>query len=312
MLLVTLHGGKPGAHPHRNNVHAYDKDGNLMSPSVLDDTDGVILDELRSIRLFGKFLYVVNANKNQNSVFCYEGSGTRYRFAGTLVSPSTCKGVLHPFDLVFDTAGHSYLSSQDTNLVTRLSVSADGKAGAPAPLPAGLPSGGTFLPGTFVGSNTANLCGLHTTAVPSPAGLTYTADGLKKHSVRGLAWNNNALYVVDQPAGRVKVYDREGRLLGQSNKVETPVHLTLHNGDLYVTGANSILKATLPDPPGDFALSTIPGVKVKNASGMAFTDKGNVYIASRTENTILKFDADFRPMEFHCALPDNPEFILHV
>jgi hypothetical protein len=30
MLFVTLHGGQPGKHPLRNNVHAYDKDGKLF------------------------------------------------------------------------------------------------------------------------------------------------------------------------------------------------------------------------------------------------------------------------------------------
>src|SRR5262249_24806498 len=148
MLLVTLHGGKPGTHLHRNNVHAYDKDGKLVSPSVLEDADGIVLDERRSIRLFGKFLYVVNANRKQNSVFCYEGSGTNYRLASTFVSPSTCKAVLHPFDLTFDGVGHCYVSSQDTNVVTRLMLSADSKTGSPAPLAAALPADGTFLPGT--------------------------------------------------------------------------------------------------------------------------------------------------------------------
>jgi hypothetical protein len=51
MLLVTLHGGKPEKNPHKNNIHAYDKDGSKMSASVLDDTEGVILDELRGIPL---------------------------------------------------------------------------------------------------------------------------------------------------------------------------------------------------------------------------------------------------------------------
>ena len=35
MLFVTLHGGKPGKHPVKNNVHAYDKDGNTITPWVL-------------------------------------------------------------------------------------------------------------------------------------------------------------------------------------------------------------------------------------------------------------------------------------
>jgi hypothetical protein len=311
MLFVTLHGGKPGKHPLKNNVHAYDKDGKLATPSVLEDTDGVTLDELRGIYLVGKYLYVVNANNTQNSVLCYNGSGTDYGFVGKFVSKDTCSGILHPFDLTFDGAGHCYVSSQDTNVVTRLTVSADGKIGTPSPVAPALPTHGKFLPGTFVASSVANLGG-PTTAVPPPLGLQYSAEGPKKHSVRGVVWANNALYVVDQPAGKVKVYDQTGKFLGQSNEVKEPVHLLVHDGDMYVSGGNEVLTAKLPKAAGDFTLSAIPGLQIKNGCGMAFTGSGHFYIASRTENYILKFDASFKPMKFDCKLPDNPEFLLHV
>ncbi len=311
MLFVTLHGGKPGKHPVKNNVHAYDKDGKLITPSVLEDTDGVTLDELRGIYLVGKYLYVVNANDTQNSVLCYKGSETDYGFVGKFVSKDTCSGILHPFDLTFDGAGYCYVSSQDTNVVTRLTVSEDGKTGTPAPVAPALPAHGKFLPGTFVASSVANLGG-PTTAVSPPLGLQYSAQGPKKHSVRGVVWANNALYVVDQPAGKVKVYDQTGKFLGQSNEVEEPVHLLVHDGTLYVSGGNEVLTAKLSKPAGDFTLSAIPGLQIKNGCGMAFADSGHFYIASRTENYILKFDASFKPMKFDCKLPDNPEFLLHV
>ena len=51
---------------------------------------------------------------------------------------------------------------------------------------------------------------------------------------------------------------------------------------------------------------------MKNACGMAFTKSGHLYIASRSEDIILKFDSDFKPMKFECKLADNPEFLLHV
>ncbi len=311
MLFVTLHGGKPGAHPHRNNVHAYNKEGKIVTPSVLEESAEVMLDELRRVSLFGKFLYVVNANRTQNSLLCYQGADTSYEFFGKFVSQETCTGVVHPFDFTFDDAGHCYLSSQDTNLVTRLTVSANGEVGKPAPIAPALPRG-NFPPGTFVASSVGNLCGLPTTAVPSPLGLQYSEDALKKHSVRGVAWANNALYVVDQVAGAVKVYDSTGKLLGQSNPVETPVHLTLHNGSLYVTGSDEVFTAKLSKPAGNFMLSPIPGLHIKNASGMAFTKEGNMYVASRTKNVILKFDSNFKPLHFECTLPDNPEFLLHL
>jgi hypothetical protein len=311
MLLVTLHGGKPGTNPHLNNVHAYDKDGSRIATSVLENSDGALLDELRGIYSVGNYLYVVNANKKQNSVLCFQGSETKYNFLSTFTSNASCAGIVHPFDLAFDGAGHCYISSQDTNLVTRLNVSSDGKSAVPAPIAPALPANGAFAPGTFVASSVGNLKPPSTPVAP-PAGLEYRGDSDKKHSVRGVVWAEGALYVADQPACRIKVYDRNGKFLGQSSGVDTPVHLAVWKGNLYVSGGNEILTAKLPNPPGNFALSAIPDVKVKNSGGMAFTDSGHFYVASRTENVILKFDSAFKPMKFHCDLPDNPEFLLHV
>src|SRR5215469_13587411 len=164
MLLATLHGGKPEKNPHKNNVHAYDKDGNMLSPAILEDADGVLLDELRGICLSGKYLYVVNANKDQNSVLCYEGTGTQYKFVGWLASRHTCNSILHPFDLEFDGLGYCYLSSQDTNVVTRFIISDEGRTARPAPVAAALPAHGQFLAGTFVASSNGNLCDSPTTS----------------------------------------------------------------------------------------------------------------------------------------------------
>jgi len=314
MLFVTLHGGTPERDPHKNNVHAYDKDGNKITSSVLDETDGVILDELRGIYLSGKYLYVANANKTQNSVLCYEGSGTKYRFVSRLATNQTCNGILHPFDFTFDGLGYCYLSSQDTNVITRLIVSGDGKIGRPAPTAASLHATGEFLSGTFVASSNGNLSKPATTPVLCPTGLSYADVGAKKHSVRGVAWANGRLYVADQPAGTVKIYDITGKYLGQSNKLEpgSPVHLVVHNGSLYVSGGNEVLTAKLTRPAGNFTLLPIQGIRIKNSCGMAFTEEGHFYVASRTENVILKFDSGLKPMRFPCNLPDNPEFLLHV
>jgi len=314
MLFVTLHGGKPESNPHKNNVHAYDKDGNRITSSVLDDSEDVILNELRSVSLVGKYLYVANANKTQNSVLCYEGSGTHYRFVSRFASAQTCKGILHPFDFTFDGLGYCYLSSQDTNVVTRLIVSDDGRIGRPAPVAAALLASGKFLPGTFVASSNGNLSDPATTPVAGPAGLAYLAVEAKKHSVRGLVWANGRLYVADQPACRVKIYDITGKCLGQSNELEpgSPVHLVAHNGSLYVSGGDHVFASRIPSSPDSLELRAINTVKVKNSCGMAFGNNGNFYVASRTENTIFKFDPSFKPMKFSCDLPDNPEFLLHV
>ena len=312
MLFVTLHGGKPELDPHKNNVHAYHKDGTRISTgTLLDSGGGMILDELRGIYLVEKRLYVVNANKDQNSILCYEGSDTKYAFVSKFAAKDSCNGISHPFDLTFDDSGHCYVSSQDTNIVTRLRVSDDRKTATAAPIAPALPATGHFYPGTFVGSSVPNL-GSQITAIPAPAGLAYTADGPKKHSVRGIVWAKNALYVADEPAGRIKIYDKNGKFLGQSNQVETPVHLVAWKGNLFVSGANEVLTSRLPNPLGDFVLSAIKSVKVKNTSGMAFSDSGHFYVASRTDRLILKFDSGFKPVKFDCKLTDDPEFLLHA
>jgi hypothetical protein len=94
--------------------------------------------------------------------------------------------------------------------------------------------------------------------------------------------------------------------------VDQPVHLVVNDGSLYVSGGNEVLTARLSQPAGNFTLSAIEGLQIKNGCGMAFGDSGHFAIASRTENFIVKFDANFKPIKFKCELPDNPEFLLHV
>jgi hypothetical protein len=295
-----------------NNIHVYDKDGKLVTQSILDDTPGIVLDELRAIHLRGKLLYVVNANQSQNNVLCYKAKGKKYSYVSTFVSGASCPAVLHPFDLTFDDLGFCYLSSQDTNVVTRLKVSKNGRTGTPAAIAPALPANGKFMPGTFVASSVGTLSTPGTTPVAIPAGLAYSGAGAKKHSVRGVLWVRGALYVVDQPAGRVKVYDPDGKLVGQSNQVKQPVHLHHHQGRLYVTGGNQVLTAKIPKKAGDFTLEPLPGLEMKNAGSLMITGSGQMYLASRTGNVIGKFDKKLAPLAFGSTLPDNPEFLLHV
>jgi hypothetical protein len=64
----------------------------------------------------------------------------------------------------------------------------------------------------------------------------------------------------------VKVYDSTGKFLGQSNQVETPVHILAHEGSLYVM-ANEVLRVKLPKPADDFPLAAIKGLKSRTAAG---------------------------------------------
>ena len=311
MLFVSFHGGKPEKNPHKNNIHAYNKDGKKLTSTVLQQTAGITLDELRGIYLVGRLLLVVNANRNENCILCYTGKGTDYKFVGKFIGRAECPAIVHPFDLTFDRSAHVYVSSQDTNTVTRLNILRGGKTAAPAPVAKALPSGQNFLPGAFVASSKS--LEPPTTEVAPPQGLAYSAPlGDKKHSVRGIEWFGGALYVADQPSHRVKVYDKNGKFLGQSNEVESPVHLLARKGMLFVSGGDQIVSARLSKKPGNFELVPVRQLKVKNSSGMAFTPRGKLYVASRTENCIYKFDPEFRPIKFPCELPDNPEFLLHV
>jgi hypothetical protein len=316
MLFVTFHGCKPkpgdpdtGAKP-TNEVFAYGKDGKLLSTSVLQPADGVVLSELRGIHQAGHYLYVVVANKTQNSVLCYTGSDTKYAFVREFASEKTCAGIVHPFDVTFDDAGFCYVSSQDTNVVSRLHVMDGGKRAVPAPLAPALPAGGKFAAGTFVASSRS--LQPPSTVVPQPQGLDYDDSSKKTHSVRGIVWANGALYVADQPAACIKVYDKNGKFLGKSDDAGTPVHLVVHNGTLFVTGDNHVRMAELPNPPGNFQLKKIDSIDVPNSGAMAFSNEGNLYLASRTDRFIRKFDTHFHKMNFKVELPDDPEFLLHV
>ena len=310
MLLVSFHGAKEGA-LGLNNLAAYSGDGDLLNAAVLPSDPAVVLSELRSIRPIPGGLLVVNANKKQSSILRYKGSGTTFVFDGIVFSQAASDGLVHPFDLVLDDTGNAYVSCQDTNLVLRFALPSAPGLGVPARRAPALPAGGTFPPGTFVASSVGTAV-TPATPVPLPAGLAYAMKGDKLHSVRGLLWAGDRLYVADQPACRVKVYDRNGAFLGQSNEVDCPIHLTLRDGTLYVSGGDEIFSGPLATPPGKFTLTSLKGVHVKNSSGIVFTHTGKLYVASRTENTIYKFDEKLRPLPFHCTLPDNPEFLLHL
>jgi DNA-binding beta-propeller fold protein YncE len=175
-----------------------------------------------------------------------------------------------------------------------------------------LPAAGNFLPGTFVASSVS--LDPPTTPVYLPYGLFYSAPvGEKKHSVRGIEWVGGVLYVADQPSHRVKLYGNNGEFLGQSNEVESPVHLVSRNGRLFVSGGDQIVSGELPRTPGNFDLVPVRQLKIKKSSGIAFTPNGKLYVASRTEQRIYKFDTDFAPIKFDTGpLPDDPEFLLHV
>jgi hypothetical protein len=334
MFFVTFHQSV-------SNVYAYDDDGNLLnphSPNVLDK-DG---DELRGIYLEAAsgYLYVVSGGKKTSKVHCYQGSGTSYKQLSDFISPKHADSIDHPFAVAFDGSGNCYVSNQDTNVVAALAVSSDGLKGTPEAVAAYLSAlypAGEFLQGTLVASSQADLPNAPQTkgvqAVPATlGGLAVALDKKQEkvqNSVRDVAFYSldyggsalPLLFVADEAAGLVRVYDPvTGQLLRSSNQLNSPVHLLIAGGTIYVGAGDEVLSSPVPNPYDPdaptwvftpVALSPAPGGAV---SGMAFDAAGNFHIAVRTNNLVMKYDAQFgNGVEWvSTPMPDNPEFLLYV
>src|SRR6266850_2493541 len=128
MLFVTFHGGSPTkiVPCPVNNVYAYDetsKDPTQPYLNVLSAPASVKLSELRALCFANGYLYVANGSKKVDNVLCFQQSSQTenplFIYIGTFVSDSV-NSLDHPFSICFDTAGHAYVSSQNTNVVTQL------------------------------------------------------------------------------------------------------------------------------------------------------------------------------------------------
>ncbi len=138
-----------------------------------------------------------------------------------------------------------------------------------------------------------------------------------------MLFHNDYLYVADEPANAVKVYDANtGKLYGQitGDKLKRPVQLLLeaNTAVLYISssGNDSVMSYDLSQGPPSGIVTPRMFIKgeVKNISGMAFDADGGFYAAERIAKRIKKFPPDGRGSgdEFIKNLPDEPEFILYV
>ena len=283
------------------------------------------MSELRAIKVVASdLLWVVSGSKHASGIVAFRGAGSEYHYAGTVAEFGEISSLWHPFDVTLDGAGNCYVSNQDTDVVARLAVAADLLSATPAPIAPGLPSPGTFLPGTFVASSNGALPGVAaTTAVATPAGLEVAFDKSCKvaKSVRGVVWVNGALYVADEVANAVKVYDADGRYLGASSTVPGPVHLlaTEQGGAvvLYVCNGTSVLSAVLdPAHPEKVHLHPIAGIDVPKVSGLALGAGTDLYAGSRDAHKPAVFKYKGFPaapkLDKSFAVADVPEFVLHV
>ena len=323
MLLVTFHGGKPSTDVPDpvTNVYAYaDGGGAPVSTDVLRGAHAELKDaELRGMTVAYGSLYVANGRKDANQILRFTGSGKHYEFAGSLASRASIDSIFHPFAMAFDGSTYAYVSSQDTDVVTRLVVGGQGASASAAPIPAGLPATGTFFAGTFVACALGQLPGLTaTTPVATPQGLAVGFDetGDKvQHSVRDVVLSGSSLYVCDEAAGLVKVYDLDGNLTSCSNPVLSPAHFLVQGGQLYLSGGDQVLVSAAGSGSPSFA--AVPGVDGKGAAGMAFDARGgHFFVADRKKNEIHRYHVSGgtfgKKTTIVSGMPDNPEFLLYV
>jgi len=309
---ISFHGGDENV--SLNNIHVYSADGKELRKALNKkslDAD-VKLRELRGF-MFGpdRDLYVVNAYFEYSEVLKFRGAPNKdgqHDFAEVFVKrhADVNPGINHPFNVVFDSNGDLYVSSQNTSLVTRYHGPAgkQGQPGLPMPFPQSLDLDRYLPPGTFV----------------PPAKLA--SNGVLEVREAIFAPTGD-LYVADRAADCVRVYEaRTGHflrnLVSRSDQLDKPIHLLLSPDGRYLFigsgGNDSILRHDLSrNATSVFVASQSGGLS--GPAGMAFGDDSFLYVASRNTKEILRYDTkDGRPSSnpFITDLGDNPEFLMLV
>jgi hypothetical protein len=341
MLLVSFHDDKAG-----NNVALYSDTGVRENEKVLTKID-LGTAELRGLSFAPDgALWVLNGAASASEILRFSPSGKIYEYTNTVANRESVDSLWHPFDLVFTAEGTPrvcYVSNQDTDVVAWFVLAPDCKSVKPLPPPPALPSGGTFLTGTFAAASPCELPRVRqTTPVRQlEGGLNVAVELLEHkdektgarelqekvtHSVRGVALSGRTLYVADEPGSAIKLYDVGGEFLGQTEPIEAPVHLCVHKESyknrsvetLYASGALGVFCATLPLPEKGkriFELSGEPLIEQKDASGIAFGPT-TLYVGARKSGEIYAYEGFSREAKEHPHKPfsviGSPEFILYV
>ncbi len=326
MWYVSFHGGSPGI----NNIQVYHDSGKQHSnPDLLPTgSPNPVLSELRAFCVVGDLLYVVNGYKEYSQILTYLSDGNGgYTFSHVFASKTTLGAIFHPYDLTFDDEQNCYISSQDTNVVTGLKAANIPMEVAPY-LKNNYKPSDNFLLGTRVASSIGNLPNNPTPYPPNvapPQGLgvnfTDSSDSKIAHSVRGVLYYNNYLFVSDEPDNSVKIYNiHSGELYAQikGSHLSAPVQLLMKDNILYIgsSGNDSVVTYDLGGgiPNGIVAPTTFIDGHVKHISGMDFGPDGNFYAAERKAGKIKMFppDGSGKGETFIEGLPDNPEFIKYI
>ena len=310
-----------------DNIGIFEDNGTPRAkhPLLLDlSPDAHPLHIARGFALLGDDLYIANAWRKDSYVARYRRVGDVYRYEDIVVSTKHVAGMVHPFDLELGDDGRLYVSCQDTNTVVAVVLEQREPAPVATHLGQAFPDG-NFLPGTHVASSQGRLPEVGDQApidVPSPLGLEVVLDehGRPRHSVRGIVAHREYLYVADQAANAVKVFELiSGRLQAyiRGEEIQKPVHLLLHDETLYIGAAGSgnivAYDITEQEPHGELGGRVIVDGKLDAPSGFAIAPDGDLYIAERRKRCVRRFSMRGADKgTFIDELPDRPEFLLHV
>ncbi len=310
-----------------DNIGVFEDDGSprKVHPLLLDPSPAAHpLHIARGFALVGDDLYIANAWRKDSHIALYHRHGDTFRFKEVLAKTEQVAAMVHPFDVELGDDGRIYISCQDTNTV----VSILAETREPAPVAAHLLKhypDGKFLPGTLVASSHGRLPEYgerRAHDVPAPLGLKVVLDkdGKPRHSVRGIVVHRKHLYVADEAADAVKVFNVEsGELMARVTEraLKAPVHLILHGETLYMgaSGSGSILALDLKftPPKGELAARVVIDGKLDSPSGFAIGPDGDLYVAERKKQRVRRFSSKGKKEgTFIDNLPDMPEFLVYV
>ncbi len=310
-----------------DNIGVFEDDGSPRKkhPLLLDPAPKAEpLHIARGFALVGDDLYIANAWRRDSHIARYHRHGDMFHFEEVVANTAQVAAMVHPFDVELGDDGRIYVSCQDTNTVLALAP----KSCEPAPVAEHLRRhypDGKFLPGTLVASSQGSLpeYGDHTPPdVPAPLGLRVVLDksGKPRHSVRGIIVHRKNLYVADEAADAVKVFNvQSGELMARITgpELKAPVHLILHGETLYIgaSGTGSILAFDLTSKPpsGEVKARVVIDKKLDSPSGFAVGPDGDFYVAERKKQRVRRFSSEGKKKgTFIDDLPDLPEFLVYV
>jgi hypothetical protein len=264
MLLITFHQG--------NDFGVYDDDGNPLTTTALKGSGHhkVTVDELRAMVVYDGHLWVANGAKGTSQVLCFDLPDASGSFGppSVVISGTTDNGqfdtsIGHPFGIAFDDQGRCFVSNQDTNTVSLVTIHdlvGTMTPGSSSAYLDGLHLKLPLLSGTFVASQRGDLSDPATAPVgPAHGGLgAKPKRGKIKNSVRDVAIDQY-LFVCDEVDEYVRVYSLEdGKYLGYGTVPgHSPTHLCFGAGGLFVSAGTSLMWAPLPwdvpNEPGEMA-----------------------------------------------------------